>query len=273
MMSVERFRDRCNRRARRALVAAIAVVPACEDPFEDCAATRSCPIGGKQSAEGGSAGSADEPTAGASGSTSELGGVSSTGGVGGSLSSMSEAGSGGSTGETRACGACLDGTQTCINGRTGQYSACIGAVLFPTTWYRDADGDGFGSAATTTVCSSMRPVGYTDQRGDCCDDGGNLTLAAQIHPGQTEFFQDAANLCGIKWDYDCSGKVELWVPDVYAGCVSGATPPNCASVVQKLTDASCGTIVGGSSCAEVPNPPGPNVCNAQTSNGGSQRCH
>lgn len=64
---------------------------------------------------------------------------------------------------TRPCGACNDGTQLCTNGKTNQFGTCTGAVLTPTTYYRDADADGFGSSATTTVCSSTKPPGYSDQ--------------------------------------------------------------------------------------------------------------
>lgn len=176
-------------------------------------------------------------------------------------------------GTARACGACEDGTQTCINGKTGQYSACTGAVLTPTTWYRDADGDGYGSAVTTTVCSATKPAGYTDKTGDCCDDGGNLTLAAKIHPGQMDWFQSPANICGLTWDYDCSNKHELQVTQVLNGCASGVLPPNCSSVVVPLTDKTCGTTISTAGCAEIPTPPSGTMCGQAPSNGGPQGCH
>lgn len=152
---------------------------------------------------------------------------------------------------TRPCGACNDGTQTCTNGKTNQFGTCTGAVLTPTTYYRDADGDGFGSSATTTVCGSTKPAGYSDQTGDCCDDGGNLTLAAKIHPGQTEFFDTAANICGITWNYDCSanGSIETSPASRGTGCQSGTSAPTCATNVVAFTEANCGGTTVYCGCA------------------------
>ncbi|MGC4086915.1 MAG: hypothetical protein QM756_03245 [Polyangiaceae bacterium] len=178
-------------------------------------------------------------------------------------------------GTPRACGACQDGTQTCSNGKTGQYTTCAGAVLVPTTYYRDADGDGFGSAASTTVCTSTPPTGYTDQTGDCCDDGGNLTLAAKIHPGQTEWFQAAANLCGVTWDYDCSKKVDLKQTEIQSGCAVGTTAPTCATALAPLSETTCGTSLSVYICySYTPGGPGAVPQCAQTGNsGGMQGCH
>ena len=54
-----------------------------------------------------------------------------------------------------------------------------------TAWYRDADGDGYGSATvTTTACA--QPAGYVADSTDC-DDG-----SATLHPGQT-WYKDADN--------------------------------------------------------------------------------
>jgi hypothetical protein len=65
----------------------------------------------------------------------------------------------------------------------------------PVTYYRDADGDGYGDAATrTTACNGMIPPGYVSDYTDCND--GN----AGVHPGATE----ACN--GI--DDDCNGVVD-----------------------------------------------------------------
>ncbi len=59
------------------------------------------------------------------------------------------------------------------------------------TYYRDADGDGYGNAAvTTTACSA--PTGYVANSTDCNDS------SAAIHPGATEITCD-----GI--DQDCNG--------------------------------------------------------------------
>jgi hypothetical protein len=47
-----------------------------------------------------------------------------------------------------------------------------------TTWYRDADGDGYGSTVTIQACS--RPPGYASQHGDCNDANPG------VHPGAAE---------------------------------------------------------------------------------------
>ena len=63
----------------------------------------------------------------------------------------------------------------------------------PIVWYRDADEDGYGDAATTeTTCEA--PLGYVDN-GDDCNDGN-----PDIHP-------DAPELCNGE-DDDCSGEAD-----------------------------------------------------------------
>lgn len=216
------------------------------------------PLGGSGGSSVSAGGTSPGGTTASSGGTTNSSGGTATGG-------LSSAGNGGSAAEndctssqqsgcvcivgtTRSCGPCSDGVQACVNGKTGEYTACSGAVLTPSTWYRDADGDGYGSAVTTTVCTGKQPTGYTDKTGDCCDDGGNLTLAAQIHPGQTAWFENAANLCGVTWDYNCSGGHELRTANATAGCASSATPPSCETALKQLTDATCGTSVSQTTC-------------------------
>jgi hypothetical protein len=148
----------------------------------------------------------------------------------------------------RACGACSDGQETCSNGKTNEYANCTGAVKLPITYYRDLDGDGFGSATTTTACGTA-PSGYVSQTGDCCDDGGDLVLAKTIYPGQPTFFTKAANICGIDWNYDCSpGGVEGTPSTVPTGCTSGSSAPNCVTQSRAITAADCGKTFGGCSC-------------------------
>lgn len=64
-----------------------------------------------------------------------------------------------------------------------------------TTYYRDADGDGFGSATDATEACSL-PAGYVTDATDC-DDG-----CALCYPGFPE------ELCGDGLDNDCDGSAE-----------------------------------------------------------------
>jgi hypothetical protein len=148
---------------------------------------------------------------------------------------------------TRECGACSDGSQVCTNGRTGQFGGCTGSTSMR-TYYRDADGDGYGSSTVTTTQCGGAPAGYATVSGDCCDDGGNLTLAAKIFPGQTEWFRTAANICGITWDYNCSEGVETSPSALASGCAS-STPPCMEAAPTAVSSDRCGLSAGVCSCA------------------------
>jgi len=61
------------------------------------------------------------------------------------------------------------------------------------TWYADADGDGFGDAASeTTACQA--PAGYAPNDDDCDD------ADASAHPGGTEVCDGADNDCNASTD-------------------------------------------------------------------------
>lgn len=62
------------------------------------------------------------------------------------------------------------------------------------TYYRDEDGDGYGSDGNKKTASSL-PAGYTDKGGDCND------ANAAIHPGAVE-------ICGNAVDEDCDTYVD-----------------------------------------------------------------
>jgi MYXO-CTERM domain-containing protein len=69
----------------------------------------------------------------------------------------------------------------------------------PTTWYADADGDGYGGTTTTSACSA--PTGYVATSTDCDD------TRATVHPGATE-------TCNSR-DDDCDGTVDEGVGTTY----------------------------------------------------------
>jgi hypothetical protein len=154
----------------------------------------------------------------------------------------------------RACGNCDDGTETCVNGKLGTYGPCAGALEEPITYYRDVDGDGYGSATVIQACGGV-PSGYTEVTGDCCDSASDLTLAATINPGQTEYMEDFAPICGGTWDYDCSGTVE-GVPTAHTvSCDSECDPVAEAWSIP----ADCGESATAYACALQGHPT--QVCN------------
>ncbi len=114
------------------------------------------------------------------------------------------------------CGDCDEGTRVCKDGRQNSYGECMGAIP-SRTFYRDADGDGYGSVDQGDQlkwCSDTPdapPAGYVERGGDCCDVAdmsGSKVLPAMIHPAVRGYFASPADICGVGWDYDCSGVIQ-----------------------------------------------------------------
>jgi hypothetical protein len=82
-------------------------------------------------------------------------------------------------------------------------------------------------------------------QGDCCDNGGNLIVAAAIHPGVDFQTVSAGGICGITWDFDCDGVIKKSVQE-RVGCGS---PPSCPVVYADFADSACGTIMEPGGCA------------------------
>jgi alpha-tubulin suppressor-like RCC1 family protein len=93
---------------------------------------------------------------------------------------------------------CHDGSMSIKPGATetcdGADNDCDGSVdeNVQTTYYRDADGDSYGTSSTKLACS--KPSGYATRSGDCND------ASASIKPGATE-------VCDGK-DNDCDGSTD-----------------------------------------------------------------
>jgi len=118
--------------------------------------------------------------------------------------------------------------------------------------YRDRDGDNYGvTSEATGRCDGSIPAGYAAEDGDCCDDGGNFGLAADIHPNQTSYFPEAANICDITWDYDCSGVVEVEHETRNLACADDAEAPECPVEVVTITEEHCGVLFYGCGCGQA----------------------
>lgn len=109
--------------------------------------------------------------------------------------------------------------------------------------YRDDDRDGYGKSVNATGrCDGTIPAGFSPLAGDCCDNGENLELAAKIRPGQSEYFDQPAKLCGIDWDYDCSGGVEYGDYTCSTNCDavgSGRRPTDSPAPIGCANDNQC----------------------------------
>mgnify|MGYP000887007605 CR=1 FL=1 len=66
------------------------------------------------------------------------------------------------------------------------------------TWYRDADGDGYGASSSGTTVACSQPYGYSAFSTDCDDyDDG-------IHPGVSESCDGVDNDCDTAYDEDAN---------------------------------------------------------------------
>jgi hypothetical protein len=103
----------------------------------------------------------------------------------------------GSCGRSCAAGSsCSGGSCYLIDGQScNAGNQCLSGVC--STFYLDADGDGYGISTSIARCGTTPPSGYAVNPGDCCDSDANA------HPGQASFFT-VANKCG-SYDYNCDG--------------------------------------------------------------------
>lgn len=111
------------------------------------------------------------------------------------------------------------------------------------TWYRDADGDGFGNVSISAVACN-RPTGYVANANDCNDSN------AQIHPNRAEVCDSVDN--------NCNGQVDEGVGSTYYRDADGDGLGNPNNAVQ-----SCGRPSGYVSNADDCNDNNANVGAAQ----------
>lgn len=140
---------------------------------------------------------------------------------------------------------------------------CDGEAMAPPTYYRDADGDGYGAASEISVDSCALPAGYAAEAGDC-----ELTDAA-VHPGAVE-------LPGNVVDDDCDGQVDEVTEDV-TGANGESTDPNATR------DSSAPSTSGAPSAPALPPTErapsntapssAPDVATIPSSSGSAAGCH
>jgi hypothetical protein len=141
-------------------------------------------------------------------------------------------------------------------------SQCASGSCNP--FYKDVDGDGYGAGQAVGFCTlTTSPIGYAAQNGDCCDDASNIAVAKLIHPGADFQPTSAGGVCGITWDYDCSGKIEK--EGTYCGGCTDA--PDCECVVTQFMDTDCGRNVGFPQCHKASNGVGGTMCVIAGGNG------
>ena len=101
-----------------------------------------------------------------------------------------------------------------------------------TTYYRDADGDGYGDAAATTLACSL-PAGYVTNDDDCND------LVAVTYPGALE-------RCDLA-DNDCDGTIDAGTCGALRHCEDEGDTVDayCACDAGYLEDPGTGTCVEG----------------------------
>jgi alpha-tubulin suppressor-like RCC1 family protein len=154
---------------------------------------------------------------------------------------------------------CNDSSSSIRPGATevcdGTDNNCNGAVDegVGSTWYRDADGDGYGRANLTTQACSQ-PSGYVSNASDCND------TSSSIRPGASEVCDGADNNCnggvdegvGSTWYRDADG-------DGYG--TSGQSTAACAQPAGYVSNASDCNDASSSS-----RPGATEVCDGQDNN-------
>jgi len=122
-----------------------------------------------------------------------------------------------------------------INGCSSAASLPVIVTVNPnTTYFRDADGDGFGNGAISVLACSV-PTGFVTNADDCNDNNPN------IYPGATEILNNQ--------DDDCDGSIDEGLTCPEGGLIwqktLGGSGVDIATSVQQTADG--GYIVAGTS--------------------------
>ena len=134
------------------------------------------------------------------------------------------------------------------SGGLGTSNAITVSVAASSTYYADADGDGFGNAASTIVACSA-PAGYVSNNSDCNDNN------SAIKPG-------AAEVCNTV-DDNCNGQINEGVGNTYYADTDGDGYGNAASSTVACTQPS-GFVSNSSDCNDNINginPAATEICN------------
>lgn len=94
---------------------------------------------------------------------------------------------------------CVSATSFANSPTTPENEEEASADCTPTLWYRDYDGDGFGST-TVSISACVQPVGYVANNTDCNDYNAN------VNPGNTEIYYNG-------FDDDCTNTLDdgAWI--------------------------------------------------------------
>ena len=118
---------------------------------------------------------------------------------------------------------------------TSDYSKIL--IIQLTSWYRDADGDGFGDASNSTQACAA-PIGYVVNNADCNDDDNT------VYPGATE-------ICDGK-DNDCNGTIDEDIKTTFYRDADGDGFGDASNSTQACT-APIGYVINNADCNDDDN--------------------
>ena len=146
-----------------------------------------------------------------------------------------------------ACSACHPGALEICDGNDNNCNGMTDEGV-QATYYRDADGDGYGNASMASAPACSAPSGYVSNNTDCNDTAG---VGASIHPGATEICNGTDDNCNGMTD---EGVTRVFYRDAdmdgYGNASVTSSPPSCSppsGYVSDNTDCndSCSTCHPG----------------------------